>query len=104
MKKIILLVFMIPVFYAMQSCNDPQKKPKNYNQETDVDESGLIFIDNALDGSRTEIQLAQKAQQVSQNPRIKAFAKMMITDHTKAIKGLSKLMKYNDVSPEYKIS
>ena len=97
MKKISLLVLMIPVLYAVQSCDDP-KKAKNYNYETTVDQGGLKFIDNALDGGRTELRLSMAAERISNNPRVVNFAKMMVTDHMKALEGLKKLGKKELVS------
>jgi len=40
------------------------------------------FVDNAAQGNMYEIQAAQIAEQKSTSPGVKAFAKMMITDHT----------------------
>jgi putative membrane protein len=99
MKKIILLVLMIPVLCFIQSCDDP-KKAKNYNQETTVDKSSLDFINAALDGGRTEVKLSMAAQHISQNPRIAGFAKMMINDHTNAINELKKLRKKELINPD----
>jgi putative membrane protein len=103
MKKMILLVLMIPVLYVLQSCDDP-RKAKNYNQEAAVDQGGVNFIDNAMDGGRTEIKLSAVAQRVSQNPRVLGFARMMISDHTSAIEELKKLQKKELVNPDAAIS
>ena len=86
-----------------QSCDDA-KKAKNYNQETTVDQRGLIFIDNAIDGGRTEIKLSTIAQRISQNQEVTGFAKMMIDDHTKAITELKKIRKKELVNPDDMIS
>jgi putative membrane protein len=40
------------------------------------------FVDNAGQGNMYEIQAAQIAEQKSTSPAVKAFAKMMIVDHT----------------------
>lgn len=92
MKTRLLLALLVPAIYVVSSCDDP-KKAKNYNQETTVDQSGLSFINTAIDGGRTEVKLANVAEHVSQNPRIVRFAKMMITDHTKGIEELKILRK-----------
>ena len=99
MKKIMLLVLMIPVLCFIQSCDDP-RKAKNFNQETTVDDSSLDFINTALDGGRTEVKLSTAAQSISQNPRIVSFAKMMINDHTNAINELKKLRKKELINPD----
>jgi len=40
------------------------------------------FVQNAGQGDMYEIQAAKIAEQKAQNPEVKAFAKMMVTDHT----------------------
>jgi putative membrane protein len=92
MNRNFLLVLIIPVLYCMQSCDDA-RKAKNYNQETTVDQSGFDFINQALDGGRTEVKLSTIAQRISTNPRVLSFAKMMVSDHTKGIEELKKLRK-----------
>ena len=92
MKTKFLLTLLVPALYIVSSCDDP-KKANNYNQETTVDQSSLNFINTAIDGSRTEVKLANVATHISQNPRILRFAKMMITDHTKGIEELKILRK-----------
>ncbi|HEY4197459.1 MAG TPA: DUF4142 domain-containing protein [Mucilaginibacter sp.] len=103
MKRKLLLVLMIPVLYCIQSCDDPQKA-KNYNQETTVDQNGLNFIDKAIDGGRTEIRLSMIAQQNSSDQRVLNFAKMMVSDHIKAIEAIKKLQKRELASPPDGIS
>lgn len=103
MKSKFLLALLVPVLYITQGCDDA-KKAKNYNQETTVDQSALNFIDNAIDGGRTEIKLSTIAQRVSQNQEITGFAKMMIDDHTKAIAELKKIRKKELVNPDDMIS
>lgn len=98
-----LLVLMMPVLYFVQSCDDP-KKAKNYNYETTVDQGGLKFIDNAIDGGRTELRLSMVAKRVSTDPRITNFANMMISDHLKALEGLKKLGKKELVNQDDGIS
>jgi len=90
MKTRFLLALLLPALYVVSSCDDP-RKAKNYNQETTVDQSGLNFINTAIEGGRTEVKLANVAEHISQNPRIIHFAKMMTTDHTKGIEELKKL-------------
>jgi len=107
MKTKVLLALLVPALYVVTSCDDP-KKANNYNQETTVDQSGLNFINTAIDGGRTEVKLSAAAVHISQNPRIVSFAKMMITDHTKGIEELKVLRKkelinpHDALSPEHK--
>lgn len=98
MKTKFLLALLVPALYVVSSCDDP-KKANNYNQETTVDQSGLNFINTAIDGGRTEVKLSTAAARISQNPRIVHFAKMMITDHTKGIEDLKVLRKKELINP-----
>ncbi|MFC3067743.1 DUF4142 domain-containing protein [Phenylobacterium soli] len=41
------------------------------------------FVSNAAQSDMYEIQAAKMAEQRSKNPEVKAFAKMMVSDHTK---------------------
>jgi len=90
MKKTILLVLLLPLFWFSQSCDDP-KNANKFNNETTVDVMGLHFITTASEAGHTEIKASTVAEGISQNPRIIAFAKMMITDHTAAGAKLDKL-------------
>ena len=99
MKSKLPLVLLIPAFYMITSCDDA-KKAKNYNQETTVDQSSLNFINMALDGGRTEVKLADIAEQKSKNPQIIGFAKMMVQDHTKGIEELKRLRKKELINPD----
>src|SRR4051812_29813594 len=103
MKTTFLLALLVPALYLVSSCDDP-KKANNYNQETTADQSSLNFINTAIDGGRTEVKLANVATQVSQNPRILRFAKMMITDHTKGIEDLKELRKKELINPNDQLS
>jgi putative membrane protein len=103
MKSKFLLALLVPVLYIAQGCDDA-KKAKNYNQETTVDQNALNFIDNAIDGGRTEIKLSTIAQRMSQNQEVTGFAKMMIDDHSKAITELKKIRKKELVNPDDMIS
>ena len=42
------------------------------------------FVEKAASGGMAEVQAAQLAEQKSQDPKVKAFAQQMITDHTAA--------------------
>ncbi|MGZ3750959.1 MAG: DUF4142 domain-containing protein [Mucilaginibacter sp.] len=99
MKNKFILVLLIPVLYFIQSCDDP-KKARNYNQQTNVDQGALIFINSAMDGGRTEIKLSAIAEHTSQDSRVLNFAKMMVNDHTQAIEQLKKLRKEELINPD----
>src|SRR6185312_2121511 len=57
------------------------------------------FVSNASQSDMYEIQAGQIAQKRSKNPDIKAFGKMMVTDHTKTSKTIGPLAKAAGQTP-----
>lgn len=55
------------------------------------------FVDNAAEGGISEIETSRLALEKSSSADIKAFANMMITDHSKANDELAALAKKNDI-------
>ncbi|MET0846900.1 MAG: DUF4142 domain-containing protein [Pseudomonas sp.] len=55
------------------------------------------FVDNAAAGGIAEIETSRLALEKSSSADIKAFANMMITDHSKANDELAALAKKNDI-------
>jgi len=104
MKKInYLSVLLLVLLITFSSCYDNQRA-KNYNEKTLVDDYGLNFINTVAEGGLTEIKASTVAQNTSQNPRVTAFAKMMIADHTKVSNELSELAKIKFVDKATKIN
>ena len=48
------------------------------------DNATATFMKEAAGGGMMEVTLGKAAQQNAENPRVKAFGAMMVTDHTKA--------------------
>lgn len=90
MKKLTAILLGIMILFTVSSCMD-NKQAKNYNDDKTLDESGTSFIKQGLEAGLAEIQAAKIAETNSKNPRIISFAKMMITDHTKAGDELEKI-------------
>lgn len=90
MKKLTATLLGVMILYTVSSCMD-DKHAKNYNDDKTLDESGASFIKQGLEAGLTEIQAAKIAETNSKNPRVISFAKMMITDHTKAGDELEKI-------------
>ena len=61
------------------------------------------FASNASQSDMYEVQAAQIAEKRSQNKDIKAFAKMMVTDHTKSTALLKPLMAAANQTPADKL-
>jgi putative membrane protein len=55
------------------------------------DSSSSAFLQNAAQGGKAEIELAQLAETKTTNPQVKSFAQMIVTDHTKANNQVSSL-------------
>jgi len=90
MKKALHLLLACFIIIGMQSCMD-NRHAKNYNDKTLVDDGGLSFIKDGLEGGMTEIKASKLAKANSSNPRIISLADMMITDHTQAGGELKKI-------------
>jgi putative membrane protein len=50
------------------------------------------FLKKAMEGNEAEIELGRLAQTKAQDPRVKEFANMMVTDHTQALNRLHDAM------------
>jgi putative membrane protein len=90
MKKIMLVLLLLPLLWFTQSCDDPKTASKN-GAETRVDLMGLHFITTASEAGNTEIKASSVAESISKNPRVIEFAKMMVTDHSAAGAKLDKI-------------
>ncbi|HEY4323846.1 MAG TPA: DUF4142 domain-containing protein [Mucilaginibacter sp.] len=89
MKNLISLVLGVVSMLMVQACHE--KRSKNYNQATSVDQQGLNFIEDATEGGLAEVKASGMAITKTSNQRVIAFAKMMITDHTQAGDELKKI-------------
>jgi putative membrane protein len=89
MKNLIYLVLGVISILLVEACHE--KKSKNYNQETLVDQQGLNFIRDGIEGGLTEIKASGLAITKSSNQRVIGFAKMMISDHTQTGNELKKI-------------
>jgi putative membrane protein len=88
MKNLICLLSGVVALLFIQACQD--KHGKNYNKPT-IDENGVMFVKNGMEGNLAEIKASGLAITNSNNQRVIAFAKMMIEDHTKTIDVLKKM-------------
>jgi len=90
MKNILYLSAIALLAVSTTACND-NKRAKNFNEKTLVDDQALGFIKEAHEAGMTEVKVATVAQGKSQNQRVLNFAKMMITDHSTMDKEIVKL-------------
>jgi putative membrane protein len=109
MKPLKLVVLFITGFCLLQACQSSENKGTENNENTTTlasdstldtigtnnknelkdDETG--FIQQAGVGGMMELEAANLVLQKSKNSKVRAFAQMMIKDHTKANAALQKL-------------
>jgi len=65
----------------------------------DLSAADKRFIQKAAVGGMAEVQVAQLAEQKTQDPTVKAFAEKMITDHTPNNEQLVKLAESKGITP-----
>ena len=110
MKKLITMSVMAVAVYAIQGCHSGSNANQNADSisktkdtaatasTTAVDSSDAKFAKNAAGGGMAEIQLSKLAEQKSTNTKIKDFAAMMVTDHSKAGDSLAVIAKNKNIT------
>lgn len=94
MRKTVFIATALMAVWLMQSCggnnagkraDDSVDSAKEINEVTKpVDEKSAEFAVKAAAGGLMEVEMGKLAQEKATNPRVKNFAAMMVTDHTKA--------------------
>jgi putative membrane protein len=96
MKKIPFVFMLALGAWSMQACNSNERKDSVEQAEEindDKEDAGTLtegqeddseFAVKAASGGMMEVELGRMAQQKATNADVKAFAKMMVDDHTKA--------------------
>ncbi len=111
MKKISLVVMVALAACSFQACNsnkDSKETADSVNAAKDtsnavaagvaVDEDDAKFAVNAANGGMAEVALGKLAQGKATDPKVKEFANMMVTDHTKANDELMALAKTKNIT------
>ena len=75
---------------------NPAKNMRDYTSESHVDSDAAAFMKMAALGGMMEVALGKVAQK-SANPQVKAFAAMMVADHTKANNELKALADKSEI-------
>jgi len=70
----------------------------NNNASTTVDENTGAFMTKAAGAGNAEVEIGQLAQQKASNERVKNFAQMMVTDHSKANDDLKAIARQKNVT------
>lgn len=90
MKKILWVPALV-IAISAASCGD-NRRAKNFNQQTQVDEDALRFFQAAHEADLAEIKTATLAENNSKNPRVIDYAKMLIKDHSENTTSMKKIM------------
>ncbi len=110
MKKLSFLIVMAFAVYAIQGCHSASNSNTADSTATKdsaktaaagtaaVDSSDVKFANNAAGGGMAEIELSKLAQQKSASTKIKNFAAMMVTDHSKAGDTLAMIAKNKNIT------
>lgn len=81
MRNWISLFLLLAAAVIAVSCGN-ERKAKNFNNKTQVDDVSESFIKKATEAGFTEIKASAIAETLSKNPRVVRFAKMILEDHT----------------------
>jgi putative membrane protein len=112
MKKLSCMLMIALAAYALQGChsgtNSSQSADSTKTKDSAsttaaastaaVDSSDVKFAQNAAGGGMAEIELSKLAGQKSTNTKIKDFATMMVTDHSKAGDSLAVIAKSKNIT------
>jgi len=75
-----------------------------YQEKNEQNNPDGNFINEAVSGGKMEVEMGRMAKDKAQNQRVKAFADMMVRDHTQANKELENILKeknYTTASMEH---
>lgn len=89
MRRLIYLMLCGVVLLSVQACSERQGK--NYNEVVLVDQNGVLFIKNGIEGGMKEIKAAGLVITQSENQKVIDLAKTMIDDHTRIVEELKRL-------------
>lgn len=107
------MIVLALAVYAMQGCHSASTTTTADSSSTQtkdttstaaaastaaVDSSDVKFANNAAGGGMAEIELSKLAQQKSTSTKIKNFAAMMVTDHSKAGDTLAMIAKNKNIT------
>jgi putative membrane protein len=114
MKKLSLVLMVALAMLAFQACKNKAKdstssadsanmtKDSSTNPSATggiaVDENDAKFVTTAANDGMAEVDAGKMAQEKAVSARVKAFAAMMVTDHTKAGDELAALAKTKNIT------
>jgi len=113
MKKLSFAIVIAFAAYALQGCGghkDAKENADSLNKTkdttTNVAATGGIavtaedakFATDAANGGLAEVALGKLAQTKATNPKVKSFADMMVTDHSKANDELAAIAKAKNIT------
>ncbi|MEZ2337170.1 DUF4142 domain-containing protein [Mucilaginibacter sp. RCC_168] len=113
MKRLSLMMMFVLSAWIFQACNNGAKTDSKDNADSAnttkdttttgatgiaVDQGDAKFATDAANGGLTEVAVAKVAEQKAVNPKVKAFAEMMVKDHSKANEELIGIAKTKNIT------
>src|SRR5689334_23058217 len=113
MKKLSLMMMFVLSAWMFQACNNGAKTDSkesadsaNHTKDTTttaatgiaVDQGDAKFATDAANGGMAEVAVAKVAEQKAISPKVKAFAHMMVKDHSKANEELMAIAKTKNIT------
>jgi len=113
MKRLSLMMMFVLSAWMFQACNNGAKTDSkesadsaNHTKDTTtsgatgiaVDQGDSKFATDAANGGLAEVAVAKVAEQKAINPKVKAFAEMMVKDHSKANEELMGIAKIKNIT------
>ena len=114
MKKLSSIMMIVLAALAFQACNNGAKASKeaadsaNMTKDTSTnaaasggiaaDSDDAKFVTTAASDGMAEVNAGKMAQEKAKNSRVKAFAAMMVTDHSKAGDELASIAKTKNIT------
>lgn len=112
MKKVILTAAVAASIFALQACNnnnaknDSKANADSANVAKDTSTTATLAVNTddsqfaveAANGGLAEVELGKLAQTKATDAKVKDFASMMVTDHTKANTELMNLAKLKNIT------
>ncbi len=90
MRKIMVLSISAAFLFVQIGCRG-DRRAKNYNQKTTLDDRGVAFVKAVSESDMLGMESSEIAKSSSKNSRVLRFAQMMLDDHAQVADDLKQL-------------